>query len=249
MDWKVFYGESTLVNSVLNLPLRGNPPRHKELPGLRTFLRCLIFSQWAITVASAAKKDWNALGISFWVLFCILARTFAFSAKESTRSWLQHSSGIRLERFETDLSSRRALLNTVMALNPDTFAIDSTTGKEEHSALYSGALLWIDPILKPGPDRTKWEEATRMSLAEDLLKRHASGGTNSMVSEVACHSRGVSSTTVVDGLGNGPSSGADSWKTLYGDQYWARFITEGTEMASTIRRHANLSERFTKNGA
>jgi len=50
------------------------------------------------------------------------------------------------------------MLNTILALNPDTFALDSSK-REIRSSFDGQALRWIDPILEPGVIRTRWQEA------------------------------------------------------------------------------------------
>jgi hypothetical protein len=71
-----------------------------------------------------------------------------------------------MQRYRTNLSSRRTLLNTVMALNPATFPLDLKTGENDLSCFCTGALKWINLILEPGAGRTRWEEASLKAMRE-----------------------------------------------------------------------------------
>ena len=161
-NWMVFCGESTIVNSFLNRPLwrekSAHSPAIRRL--LRSLLRIFILSQWAMAVGAASLEEWNAFIISFWVLLCIFSQSCVYTAQDGVRDWLQYDVGLCLERFEVTLSSRRALLNTILALNPDTF--DSIDGQEvDHPRLFrEGAIKWLDPILARGKSRSDWETAT-----------------------------------------------------------------------------------------
>lgn len=228
-EWRVFYGESTIVNSLLNWPLRAKR-RHNALPTAitRAALRLLFFVQWCLAVGAAAIQSWDAYIITIWILICIVANTAVFASDGRVRHWVENhalrvdpakSAGIRMERFVTELSSRRALLNTIIALNPDSMEMDgiSATGRPHQVVLNGEALRWIDPILKMSSDRARWEEA---SLAA-MLK--VSSATN-----VAHESSGD--------LGNAKQ---DSQR-IYDAEYWSRFIPEGLSMAEKIRGEALL---------
>ncbi|KAI0550633.1 hypothetical protein F4679DRAFT_199856 [Xylaria curta] len=219
--WQVYYGESSVVNSLLNWPLRSKPLSSKHVrTWLRILLRILILGQWATAIGAAAVKDWNAYFITIWIVICILSHTFVFSAKPAIKSWLRHYADIEMERFTTQLSSRRALLNTVLALNPDTFSIDRD-GMENLDKLDPGSLLWIDPILKAGPDRSMWEEATRQAMVEERDQETEPKVSDS--SDDKLH---------------------PNWTEAFGDRYWCKYIPEGMIMAAKIRSQARLSGRF-----
>jgi hypothetical protein len=64
---------------------------------------------------------------------------------------------IRTESYRVELSSRRALLNTLIALNPDTFG---SVDQNSNRTFKDGSLLWLDSILKQGRARTSWETAS-----------------------------------------------------------------------------------------
>ncbi|KAK3363968.1 hypothetical protein B0T25DRAFT_562945 [Lasiosphaeria hispida] len=147
-NWTIFYGESTILNSLLNRLLEPQA------------------SQWALALGAAASKDWNAYFISFWVAFCICVHAYVIPSKREARGWLTYHAGLRIARYQTTLSSRRALLNTVLALNPDTFSLPHGAAHEDRTKLDEGALKWIDPILERGSSRTKWEQATLKAMNE-----------------------------------------------------------------------------------
>ena len=176
-NWMVFCGESTIVNSFLNRPLwrekSAHSPAIRRL--LRSLLRIFILSQWAMAVGAASLEEWNAFIISFWVLLCIFSQSCVYTAQDGVKDWLQYDVNLRLERFEVALSSRRALLNTILALNPDTF--DSIDGQEvDHPRPFrEGAIKWLDPILARGKSRSDWETAT-LNLIRSNGKDHVAEG-------------------------------------------------------------------------
>ncbi|KAL8339739.1 hypothetical protein RB601_006041 [Gaeumannomyces tritici] len=158
-DWLVFYGESALVNSMLNYRLL---PRHHLPPGnalVHAALRLLILSQWALAVGAAALQAWDAYLITFWLGFCIIAHTRVFSHENLAKDWAVHAARLQLSCFQTHLSGRRALLTAIVAMNPDTFAQDNNTKFSQ------SGLQWVDPILKRTADRDEWEAATCRALA------------------------------------------------------------------------------------
>ncbi|KAI1159579.1 hypothetical protein F5B18DRAFT_581334 [Nemania serpens] len=220
--WQVYFGESTIVNSLLNLPLRpkSSDTRHGR-PLMILALRGLLLAQWATAIGAAAIQDWNAYFITIWIVLCILCHTFVFSAERSAGSWLRHFAEIEMEKYTTQLSSRRALLNTVMALNPDTFALDAME-REKLDQLDPGSLLWIDPILKSGPDRSRWEEASRQAMIESKLGETAEQ---------------IADKQLEDGH-------RAHWMATYQDRYWCRYIPEGIAMAAKITQQARLTGRF-----
>lgn len=88
---------------------------------------------------------------------------------------MKHYADVDMKRFHVSLSSRRALLNTIIALNPDTFSFDEATKGDKDEAFHGRALKWFDPILQTGPDRDLWQEATLKSMAEARKIDVASG--------------------------------------------------------------------------
>ncbi|KAK2002784.1 hypothetical protein LX36DRAFT_651885 [Colletotrichum falcatum] len=237
-EWQVFYGESALVNSVLNWPLRsehhshtreghggsGGSGRVADLDGKswtgwcwRQALRVLVLAQWALAIGAATTKGWDAYGITFWIVLCIATNTYVFDPEGGARAWMRKHARLRLDVFVTRLSSRRALLNTVLALNPDTF---DAAGE----GLAPGSLMWIDPVLHAGPSRSRWQEASRLAMLESRNKR----GQEPNPSE----------ETVA-------AAQTEDWRGMYTD-YWAREIPEGVEMAEKITTEAGLTGRFVK---
>ncbi|KAH6985460.1 hypothetical protein EDB80DRAFT_873033 [Ilyonectria destructans] len=227
-NWLAVYGESTLVNSLLNRPLEPTGPRtHSPIASiaLRLALRTVIVGQWAMAVGASATKDWNSFFICFWVVFCIISH--AYTSPRRARF------GTGCDRFQVQISSRRALLNTVIALNPDTFALaEATTSPNQcikNRTLSEQATRWIDPILKPSADRTNWEAATL-----DALKEVATLAADDQVPEFFRGRNG--------GL-------SDVWQGKYKtekgeDKYWKKFIVEGISVAASIRLQAGLPGRM-----
>jgi hypothetical protein len=58
------------------------------------------------------------------------------------------------------------LLNTIIALNPDTFSRSESKEQEDRTKLYEEAMRWSNPVLAPGNSRTKKEEATQTAMNE-----------------------------------------------------------------------------------
>lgn len=158
-NWKVFFGESAVVNSLLNWPLLRRKHREPHW-ALVLALRALIFCQWALAVGAAAKQGWDAYLITFWIMFCIPMQMSVFSSEDCVRNWLESSTKVCLERSRITVSSRRALINAVIALNPDTFPEHVEMEAQGVERLDYAAMLWVDAILKPGPGRAQWQEAS-----------------------------------------------------------------------------------------
>ncbi|KAI0906491.1 hypothetical protein F4823DRAFT_75919 [Ustulina deusta] len=221
-DWVAFYGESTIVNSLLNRPLKpqGSVKRPLVTAGLRMILRVLILGQWAIALGAAAIKDWNAYFITFWISFCIFMQAYVMPPEKGAKQWMKSYAGIKIERYRTTLSSRRALLNTIIALNPDTFALLPGGNKEDRDKFAAEAMKWIDPILVEGPARTKWEKATLEAM-------------NSVIG----HSP-PRKTTVPESIA--PDA---EWKEEYKNEFWAPHVLEGIYLATKIKEEAKLPGR------
>lgn len=227
-EWRLFFGENTLINSLLNWPLHAKrrysfPPRviTKNLLGV------LFLSQWCLAVGAATTQGWDAYVITLWILICIVANSVVFASDARVGHWAENhalsdgsakAAGIRLERLITELSSRRALLNTIMALNPDTIREDRslTKGGPNPLSLNEEALRWMDPILKVSANRAKWQEA---SLAAML--------------EVSSAIQGATRP------GDGPKPG-EGWQKGFEAEYWTRFIPEGLQIAEKIHKEARF---------
>lgn len=161
--WTAYYGESSVVNALLNWPILPRQPTRSS-SAVRLLLRVAILCQWALAIAAAAEASWSGCIVAFWILFCVLNITYVFCSDGAVLEWMTRRAGITLERHGVTLSSRRALLNTLIALNPDTFAEGREKDSLGHSLYSPGGLSWLDPILKDGADRDCWLEATRRSL-------------------------------------------------------------------------------------
>ncbi|KAI0002609.1 hypothetical protein F4779DRAFT_622243 [Xylariaceae sp. FL0662B] len=229
-DWIVFYGESTILNSLLNRPLepRGPKKRPAHTAVLRMILRIFVVGQWALALGASATKDWNAYFICFWIALCIIVHAYMIPPQREAKEWMKSYAGFQMERYQTRLSSRRALLNTVVALNPDTFALLRETQKEDRTKLDDEAVKWIDPILERGLSRTKWEQATLGAMNE------AAAQASPEDMEMDAKHR--------------ESFPSEEWKREYQKEYWSPFITEGIYMAAKIREKANLPGRMVRNG-
>ena len=230
-NWQVFYGESSIVNSVLNRPLSPKGDRHTSHWILRQILRGSILCQWGFAIGAAILKGWDSYFITSWILFCVFSHTYLFPPDSTVKNRMQKDGCLQMNRYKIQLSSRRALLNTILALNPDTFDVNKATRKES-TLFFDSALKWIDPILKEGPERTQWLEATRLAMIE------ARGPPDDTSSQ--------SSDTLAEG-NNEERGEMSSLKVLiqsYEKEYWHKFIFEGIDIAAKIRRVAHLSGRY-----
>ncbi|KAJ2986839.1 hypothetical protein NUW58_g4840 [Xylaria curta] len=225
INWWAFYGETTMVNALLNLPLRVKRFSVTNHWTLNIALRILVLGQWSSAIGAAATQRLDAYIITFWIVFCIFSNILIFSSRYCCQYWLEQYAGFRLSRVEVKLSSRRALLNTLVALNPDSFPFDPVSKQDMPGSFYTNSLAWIDPILKSCPERSLWEEATRMAMATEHHKKKAIQGQNT---------RGKI------------SSAEPEWITKYKKWYWCKFISEGMSVAEKIKKEANLPGRFIK---
>ncbi|KAF4554110.1 Hypothetical protein D9617_5g069860 [Elsinoe fawcettii] len=225
-EWQAFYGESRVVNSLLNWPLlvQGQPRSQHMNVVLYWCLRILILSQWMLAIGAAASKGWEAFGIIGWIVLCLFCHNFIFTPSRCAGWWLRHTSGVQVERYNLSLSSRRALLNTLMALNPDTLSKSSisVTGLAE---LHHEALLWIDPILKKCQSRTEWEETSKKALFRTAHE---------------------DARTLADPSKNSTAEGEKKADEMAWEQRqpWYPFIAEGIEMAARVKVHARLDQIF-----
>ncbi|KAI1307554.1 hypothetical protein F5Y03DRAFT_123858 [Xylaria venustula] len=224
-DWFVFYGESTILNSILNRPLE---PRKLTMSApnwfLRIALRLCILGQWGLALGAAALKDWNAYFLSAWVAFCIFVHAYLIPIEEESKEWLERIAEVQMTRYQTQLSSRRALINAVVALNPDTFCHPTGALQEDRSQFDRGAMRWVDAVLEAGPSRTKWEEATLAAMNETMGK--------------------VEMHTGERGAQFSESLLSPQWDREFGHYYWKTGIIEGLYMAEKIKLEANLSGRL-----
>ncbi|GAP83673.2 putative peptidase family M3 [Rosellinia necatrix] len=221
-DWVAFYGESTIINSLLNRPLKplSSQDRPALAAGLRMTLRVLILGQWAIALGAAAVKDWSSYFITFWIAFCIFMQAYGMPPDQGAKKWMKSYAGIKIERYCTTVSSRRGLLNTIVALNPDTIALSQGKAQEDRTQFAPGAIKWMDPILAAGPSRAKWETATLEAM--NHIAEYSPPEKNKALGVVTPNAE---------------------WKEKYKHEFWAPFILEGIYLAAKIKEEAKLPGR------
>ena len=97
-NWYLFFGNTTLVDSLLNKPLLradyGLPSKHT----LKFILRMLIAAQWGLILAASEMQNWDAIIISIFIIFCVCTTAFIFRTQDSVASWLK-SNQIGLEKM------------------------------------------------------------------------------------------------------------------------------------------------------
>jgi hypothetical protein len=223
-DWLVIYGESTLVNSLLNRPLEPNGPSPSPTvaKALYFLLRFFILGQWALALAAAATKDWDAYFICFWISYSVFSHAYLVTPNRGAKDWSKYHANLKVERYGVKISTRRALINTIVALNPDTFSFDEAE-TPDMTNFYSEGLKWIDPILTRSNNRTLWEKATREAMMEAQSQIAADGLSKFQRQPDSCLS--------------------PAWNSTYADPsrcYWRRFIPEGMYIAEKIKRVARL---------
>ncbi|EFX06365.1 hypothetical protein CMQ_6686 [Grosmannia clavigera kw1407] len=170
-DWLVVYGESTVVNSLLNRPLEptGPPLSPAVIEAFYWLLHIFIMGQWALALGAAVTKNSNAYIICFWIAFSIFSHVYLVTPEKGVRDWSKGYANLRVKRYGIKVSSRRALLNTIVALNPDTFSVDEA-GTPDMTSFHSEGIKWIDPVLTRSDSRTMWEKATREAMTEAQLQ-------------------------------------------------------------------------------
>ncbi|KAJ4171715.1 hypothetical protein NW754_000294 [Fusarium falciforme] len=226
-EWIVVYGESSIVNSLVNRPLEPMGPSlsASATAVCRFLLRACIIGQWALVLAAAATKDWNAYFICIWVSLSIFSHSYLITPTRVARAWAKERANLKIERLSTRLSSRRALLNTVIALNPDSFPHDEA-GATDWTQFYAQGLKWLDPILKSSDNRTRWEEATRQAM-EECDTEFAAKDLDLTLDKYQRKVDNFLSPTWHDNF------------SQKGD-YWKDFIAEGIYVANKVRKARNL---------
>jgi hypothetical protein len=233
-DWLVIYGESTIVNSLVGRPLKPSRPRllPATITALRILLQLLILGQWGLVLAAAATKNWNSYFICFWISFTIFSHAYLITPKRGARNWSKFQVNLKVERYGTRVSSRRALINTIVALNPDTF--DVKDGATDMAQFYGEGMKWVDPILKSSDARKKWEDATLEAMRQARPRLAVDD---------------LSSPKFRQHPDNFLSP---DWNTTYADPgdpdnpdkiYWGRFIPEGIYIAAKVKERAMLPDR------
>ena len=95
-------------------------------------LRALILGQWAVAVGAAALQARDAYLASIWGMSRILSCGMFPSPEVSVADWAKQAARICLERFETILSGRRALPNTVTVLTLCLFALNPAKKQDNY---------------------------------------------------------------------------------------------------------------------
>ena len=150
---------------------------------------------------------------------CIVSHAYLFPPSVAATEWLLNTARLNITRYSTVLSSRRALLNTIVAMNPEsTDPTDRTSFREE-------ALRALDPILATGQARSDWEAAT-LETSHNVSKQD-------FTYEELSSKRGESNF-----LGK-------NWTSRHGSAFWSKFIPEGTYVASKMRRAIEKKKRPT----
>lgn len=139
-EWTAFIGEGNLVTSILNKPLyKVHPTPYPK--AVRIITRTLVVIQWTLTAVACAFQDWNAIMISVWIAVCAVTSTYMYSESSAVEDWLR-TNGIHLEKARVSCSTRRTMISTLVAINPD-----------------RECTSFIDPILPRSESRTEWEDA------------------------------------------------------------------------------------------
>lgn len=231
-DWTAFYGESTILNSLLNRPLKPMGAKENSPAVLKlqmAVLSFLILGQWGMVIGASATKDWDSFFICFWIVVCIVTHAYIITPRSQAKDWLKTCANINLRRYRTKVSSRRALLNTLISLNPDTFAESKDPQevlKEDTTQLNDQALRWIDPILKISGNRTLWERATLDALNEVAGRA---------LKDLASDKSRTNKPSPLSAKWNGEYKGKDS--------LWQKSISEGIYAAAKIKLQAQLPGR------
>ncbi|RYP43966.1 hypothetical protein DL768_009520 [Monosporascus sp. mg162] len=151
-QWFAFYGDQTLLNGLLNLPLyRAGSIRF--WPFFSNLLRVLIVSQWGLALGSSAMMGWDAFIIATWTTFCILMSAYVYPSNVAARDWLRRNCQVEVVAIDIELSSRWSMLCAMGTINPD---------------ITNAEAKWMDSILGPTPDRHDvWTTLKEYSLDGD----------------------------------------------------------------------------------
>lgn len=164
-SWKVFYGDSNILKSLLEQPLTSeHQSLSKSTRGtLRNILRGLILAQWAVALSAAARKDANGIVVYFWVLVSAVAFRHLATPTMGVQLWMKSHAGVVIERYQLKLSSRLSLLSTLVALNPDTPPFSPESDAETASGDVD-PMGWLDTVWRESALRRRWEETLRRAL-------------------------------------------------------------------------------------
>ncbi|KAF5579835.1 peptidase family M3 [Fusarium pseudocircinatum] len=240
-SWKLVIGESSIVNSLLNRPLQ---PSRSWLSSawtfaLRQLLRLCILGQWGLAIGAAATKRWDAYLICFWIALPIFSHAYLISPSFCARGWLEKRTMVHVKRYNTQTSTRRSLLNLIVALNPDSFNTYQDN-EPDYTHLAKGGMKWLDPILSESTSRSEWENATLEAtpIALETLK-----------------SKSIDGADVQDPSSDFPDKAWNIKHRMFKHDrktgetkevnYWRRFIPEGIYLAAKIKMEADLPKAKT----
>ncbi|KDN68600.1 putative peptidase family M3 [Colletotrichum sublineola] len=206
----------------------------------RILLRICILSQWILALGAAATKRWDAYLICFWIAFPIFCHAYLISPSLYPKSWSENQANIKVRRYSTTVSTCRSLLNTIIALNPDTFNLTADKKAIDYTSFKPGVMKWLDHILSESASREAWEQATRE--ATPLALKELS-------------SNPINSPSFSDPNSDFPGS---AWNAKYrkfsvnrdaGEKneanYWRRFVPEGIYIAAKIQKEAQIPQQET----
>lgn len=233
--WIVIIGESGIVNSLCNWPLK----RLRQVPvpaqtfrriALLLLLKALIVGQWLLAIASAALQGLDAYLITFWFIFCIMAHQCLFPPQARAQDWLRDSVGLQFKCYTAKLSTRRALVTCVLTLNPDTFQLepDGNGPVQLPMSFDQDALRWIDPILVGSQSRTLWEKAVLKALLDRVGRPGMSYADLTQLDLEAFRTFGAA--------GLGEQDGALG--------HWSGSFTEGVDAARRISDLARVNNSY-----
>lgn len=77
-----------------------------------------MLCQWAFAIGATTLKGLDSYFITFWIMFCVFSHAYLFPPESTLKNWMQTDAGVAMNRYQIQLGSRRALLNTILALNP-----------------------------------------------------------------------------------------------------------------------------------
>lgn len=170
-SWKAFYGDSSLLKSLLKHPLTSeySSLSKQQRKVLQILLRGLILGQWVIALSAAVSKDASGILVFFWVLVSNMTFRYLATPTMGAHIWMRSYAGIVIERYQLKLSCRLSLLSTLVALNPDTPPL-TTRHDTEAISESSDPMGWLDTVWRDNPSRRHWEETLRKALTETFQK-------------------------------------------------------------------------------
>lgn len=235
--WRVVLGESSIVNSLVNRPLEPNKPEPSSTRTAicRVLLRLCILGQWGLVLGASATKRWDAYVICLWIAFPIFCHAYLIPPSLCVKSWSKNQANIKVRRYSTRVSTRRSLLNTIVALNPDSFGRTVDKKAIDYNGFNDEGMKWLDHVLSKSSSREEWERATLEAMPVALKE---------------LGSMPINSPKFSDPKSDFPAS---DWNAKYrrfsinrdtGEteeyKYWRRFVPEGIYVAYKIQQEAHI---------